>query len=144
MTLASANGRPPAPAEPARPATNALRAETGGGLLKASVQAGIGFAVLFAALTFGPYFWEKSQAASKASGPAPAEKAEPKLADPTPTAPPPSPADPNPKAGAPVVGKPPTKGDIVSKLGENGTKAAPATVNPLDKKDDDIFKEINK
>lgn len=144
MTPASANGRPSAPAEPARPTSNALRTEAGGGLLKASVQAGVGFAVLFAALTFGPYFWEKSQAASKASGPAPAEKAEPKPAEP-PTAPAPSPAEPNPKGTAtPVPGKSPTKGDIVDKLGENASKPAPAKVNPLDKKDDDIFKEINK
>lgn len=131
MTPASPNGR----------LTTALTPDAGG-LLKASLQAGAGFVVLFAGLTFGPYFWDKSQAASKAD-PKPAEKAEPKPAEPQPpTAPTPSPADPSAKTGAPVVGKPPGKDDIVSKLGENGTKTAPAKVNPLDKKDDDLLKDI--
>ena len=34
------------------------------------------------------------------------------------------------------------KADIVSKLNENATKTAPAKLNPLDKKDDDILKDI--
>ena len=118
-----------------------------GGLVAASVQAAIGFAVLFAALTFGPYFWEKSHAATKPGAP---EKGDaPVAAQPsTPVAPPPSTPDPSaaklPPAGAPVAGKQPAAkgGDLLDKLGESGTKAAPAKVNPLDKKDDDILKDL--
>lgn len=147
MTPASPNGQlsKVSPAEaPARGTPAALPADAGGGLLKASLQAAAGFAVLFAGLTFGPYFWDKSQAASKAE-PKAAEKGEPKAAEPQPpAAPSPSPAAPDAKgtAGTPVVGKPPAKGDIVDKLGENGTKTAPTKVNPLDKKDDDLLKDI--
>ncbi len=115
------------------------------GLLNASILAGIGFAVVFAALTFGPYYWEKSQAATKVNAPAPAEKiGTPAAGQPT-VAPAPSTPDPAgklPPVGAPVSGKQPGKGDIVDKLGENGTKTAPAKVNPLDKKDDDILKDF--
>ena len=112
------------------------------GLFKASVQAGIGFVVVFAGMTFGPYFWEKSQAGAKATGPAPAEKTgTPAAGQPAAVAPTPD-ASGKPPAGAAAGGKVPGKGDIVDKLGENGTKAAPAKVNPLDKKDDDILKDI--
>lgn len=146
MTPTSPNGRPqtapradaPAPPSPAR----ALDPSAGGGLLKASVQAAIGFAVLFAGLTVGPYFWDKSQANANPKK-APGEKASPAAAaQPAPAAP--ASPEPNSKlpAGAPVAGKPPAKDDIVSKLGENGTKTAPSKVNPLDKKDDDILKDI--
>jgi hypothetical protein len=148
MTPASPNGRLSnvSTAEaPVRGTPAALPADAGGGLLKASLQAAAGFAVLFAGLTLGPYFWDKSQAATKGEPAAPAAKGEPKPAEPQPpTAPSPSPAAPDAKgaAGAPVVGKPPAKGDIVDKLGENATKTAPTKVNPLDKKDDDLLKDI--
>ena len=108
-------------------------------MLKASIQAAIGFAVLFAALTVGPYFLDKSQASAPPKK-SPDEKGAPAAAQPTPTAP--APASPEPNTKGPVAGKPAGKDDIVSKLGENGTKTAPAKVNPLDKKDDDILKDI--
>jgi hypothetical protein len=113
------------------------------GLFKASIQAGIGFALLLAGLTFGPYFWDKSQGAAKANAPAPAKSDSPAVSQPPP-APPPSAPEPKAPSGAPTaVGKPPGKsGDILDKLGESGTKTAPAKVNPLDKKDDDILKDI--
>lgn len=122
-----------------------LGLSTRSGLFKASVQAGVGFVVLFAGLTVGPYFWEKSQAGAKASSPAPAEKAGPPAAGQPAVAPAPSTPDTGGKlpAGSPTAGgKVPGKGDIVDKLGENGTKTAPAKVNPLDKKDDDILKDF--
>ena len=119
-----------------------LGRSTRSGLFKASVQAGIGFVVLFAGMTFGPYFWEKSQAGAKATGPAPAEKTGTPAAG-QPAAVAPAPATPDASGKLPAAGgKVPGKGDIVDKLGENGTKAAPAKVNPLDKKDDDILKDI--
>ncbi len=113
-------------------------------LLVASLVAGIGFVALFAGLTVGPYYWEKWQATANA--PAPAEKPDAPPPGP-PVAPAPSVPDPGasnklPPGGSPVSGKPPAKGDILDKLGENGTKAAPTKVNPLDKKEDDILKDI--
>jgi hypothetical protein len=152
------NGEPQKGQSPATPtstqdaahsAQDSLGLSSSAGLLKASVQAGIGFAVVFAALTFGPYFWEKSHAATKAT-PAPTEKDTPTAAQPTqPAAPAPAPstpADSNANAktptGTPTTGKQPKGDDILNKLGENGTKAAPAKVNPLDKKDDDLLKDI--
>lgn len=119
----------------------------GSGLLKASIQAGIGFAIVIAVLTFGPYFWEKSHATTNAS-PTPAEKGDAPSANQPAVAPAPTPADPN--AGSKGQPSSPTAGkqsngkgdDILNKLGENGTKAAPTKVNPLDKKDDDLLKDI--
>lgn len=112
------------------------------GLIKASIQAGVVFAVLLAALTVGPYYWDKSQANTKAT-PDATDKGD-KPAAPVPQAPPPSvpdPKGPNPVAGGPGP-KPPGKGDLLDKLGETGTKGAPTKTNPLDKKDDDLLKDI--
>ena len=138
----------PAPLQPAPSPKEALGVSPTSGLLKPSIQAGVGFAVLLAGLTFGPYFWEKSHAATNAP-PAPAGKTDAPAAGQPPTAPAPSPATPDPNtaskvpaAGSPAAGKPPAKGDILDKLGESGTKTAPAKVNPLDKKEDDILKDI--
>lgn len=138
----------PAVAEPPAPAATpkeALDAAPASGLFKACVQAGIGFAALLAALTFGPYYWDKSHASTNAA-PAPKEKGDAPQAGQPPVAPAPSPVTPDPNTkgapGSPVAGKPPGKGDILDKLGESGTKNAPPKVNPLDKKDDDILKDI--
>lgn len=138
----------PARADAARPfrtqtPRNALGGSARRDLILASGLAAIGFAVVFAGLTFGPYFWNKSQGAAK---PTPAEKTDTPPANQLPVAP--APATPDPGAGAklppsPTPGKlPNNKGDIVDKLGENGTKVALPKVNPLDKKDDDILKDI--
>ena len=138
--LSTATAQPPAPTP-----KEALDAAPGSGLFKACVQAGVGFAALLAALTFGPYYWDKSHASTNAA-PATKEKTDAPPANQPPVAPAPSPAAPDPNAkgapGSPVVGKPPGKGDILDKLGESGTKTAPPKVNPLDKKDDDILKDI--
>jgi hypothetical protein len=162
MTPASPNGEPlngqlpsarPEPATTAaasreprtQSAKEALGASVGSGLFMASVQAGIAFALLLGALTLGPYYWEKSQANATPT-PAPAEKGKAApAANQVPVAPAPSSPDPNANGkGAPTVanGKQPKKGDIVDKLGENKTKTAPAKVNPLDKKEDDLLKDI--
>lgn len=141
------NGQHPATrtepqAPPAHSAQESLGLTANNGLFKASLQAGVGFAFLLAGLTFGPYLWDKSHAATKAPAPAPAKSDAPAASQP-PTAPPPSASEPKAASGAPTaIGKPPAKGDILDKLGENGTKTAPAKVNPLDKKDDDILKDI--
>lgn len=94
--------------------------------------------VLFAALTVGPYLSNlaaKSQpAAAKPGEPPAAEKAEPVAAtEPAPK----KPVDPS----KPLAGP---KSDIVGKLGENVAKPASPSTNPLDKKDDDILKDLNK
>ncbi len=127
-----------------RPPRDTLGHSARSDLFLASLVAGFGFAVLFVGLTFGPYYWNKSQGTTKAT-PAPAEKSDAPPAS-LPVAPAPTSPDPGaaklPPGGSPVVGKVPGKGDILDKLGESGTKAAPAKVNPLDKKDDDILKDI--
>ncbi|MBM3982536.1 MAG: hypothetical protein FJ304_20145 [Planctomycetes bacterium] len=121
---------------------DALGLSAQSGLIKASVQAGVVFAVLLAALTVGPFYWDKSQANTKAA-PDAADKGD-KPAAQVPQAP--APAVPDPKGPNPVAGGPspkqPGKGDLLDKLGETGTKPAPTKTNPLDKKDDDIFKEL--
>jgi hypothetical protein len=163
MTPASPNGEPQngqlpvtrpetvAPtAAPREPRTQtpkeALGASAGSGLFMASIQAAVGFAVVLGALTFGPYFWEKSQANATPS-PAQGEKGKAApAANQLPVAPAPSSPNPAPSGklppGNPTVGKQPGKGDIVDKLGENGRKTAPAKLNPLDKKEDDLLKDI--
>jgi hypothetical protein len=132
--------------EPGSSSAQAFGPSGGSGLLKASLQAGVGFAIVIAGLTFGPYFWEKSHAATNAA-PKPSEKGDTPSASQPAVAPAPTPADPNAGSKAPpsspTAGKPPNgKDDILNKLGENGTKAAPTKVNPLDKKDDDLLKDI--
>ncbi len=149
MTPTIPNGEPqngqlkastrPRPETPTHSAKESLGQSAPSGLLKASLQAGIGFAIVFAGLTFGPYYWEKSQASTKAS-PEPAEKGAPA---PPPVAVAPPPSTPNPKGPQPPTpGKPAGKDDILNKLGENGTKTAPGKTNPLDKSNDDLLKDI--
>ncbi len=130
----------------------ALTASTG--LVKPSLQAGIAFALLLAALTFGPYFWEKSHAAARATTPSAEKNEQAPAAAPTQpeTAPAPStPSSPSSPAAKPPTGSqaaglptkgPASKGDIIEKLGENVKKEAPSKVNPLDKKEDDLLKDI--
>lgn len=108
------------------------------GLLRACIQAGVVTVVLLAALTVGPYLWDRQFPPAAKSGP-PA-KAETATTPEPPTAPDPTPKkSPTPPAEA---SKSPNKSEIVGKLGENVAKPASPSVNPLDKKDDDILKEI--
>lgn len=156
MTPTVANGQPKkgSKTEPAVAGGQAFRAPTlrdafgpsdHGSLLGASLMAAGGFAVLLAVLTFGPFLFTKAQPAANAA-PTPAEKPESPPAAQAVAPAPKSPADNSPKApaaGTSVAGKQPAKkDDILDKLGESGTKTAPAKVNPLDKKDDDILKDI--
>ena len=108
----------------------------GSGLMKPFIQASIVTAVLIGLLTVLPYFQDKGKTVeAKGSGPA-VEKQEP-------TETPKQAAPESPVKAAPGTGtKTDNKADIVSKLGENATKTAPAKLNPLDKKDDDILKDI--
>ena len=121
---------------------NALGDSARRDLILASGLAAIGFAVVFAGLTFGPYFWGTSQGSAKPT-PDPVDKTV-TPADQPPVTPAPAPREPGAKLPtSPTPGKlPNSKDDIVNKLGENGTKTAPPKVNPLDKKDDDILKDI--
>ncbi len=129
----------------------ALGLPAGTGLFKPFLVATVLTAVAFAALTVGPYYWEKSHPpAGKEGSPAAGNTPE----SPAPTAPSPSvapqpsspengsPKSPSPPSGTPDLGKSAGKDDILGKLGESGTKVVPARVNPLDKKDDDLLKDI--
>ncbi|MDB5306109.1 MAG: hypothetical protein JWO38_311 [Gemmataceae bacterium] len=118
---------------------------SGNSLLWPFVQASVVTAILFAALTAGPYLWEKQPAAAADSG-QPAKTENP-AATPPPASPAPPPTTPAPDTTAKKpadVTRPPTGGkkDITDVLGESGTKPASPKVNPLDKKEDDLLKDI--
>ena len=109
------------------------------GLLKPFLLATAITAILLAILTAIPYFLAKqSDPTTKQVQPAPevpeAAPAAPVQNDPSKT----------PAVTPPVPGKTstPKSKDLVDILGESGTKKANPKVNPLDKKDDDILKEI--
>jgi hypothetical protein len=107
---------------------------SGNGLLKPSLQAAMGTAILLALLTVIPYFVSPPKASAENNGtPAPAEKAQPAE----------TPKQPETQAKAPTNPKGAAeKGDILNKLKENETKTAPLKTNPLDNKDDDLLKGI--
>ena len=151
---------PPAVAEAfrqfrSRSPQEALGLSDQSGLLMASVQAGVVILVLFAALTIGPYFIDRSNS-SASTNPTPApEKHEvepaPQPSTPSNSKTAPSPSTPGPDASSkqPVtgnptaVGKTPPKGkDIVDVLGESGTKTVSPKINPLEKGGDDLLKDI--
>lgn len=104
----------------------------GNGLLRPFIQASIGGAILLVLLTVIPYFVDPPKAAEAKVLPPAEQKQEPTE---TPK------SQPEPKT--PVNAKGPSgKSDILDKLGENATKTASPKINPLDKKDDDILKDI--
>lgn len=113
----------------------------GSGLLKPFLQATVACLILLALLTVVPYFVDPPRSEAKGPPPIP-ERPEP--------APGETPKDQNPsKANTDGTPKTQTTGakgnkgdDILNKLGENGTKSASPKVNPLDKKDDDLLKDI--
>ncbi|HEX3151820.1 MAG TPA: hypothetical protein VHR66_27355 [Gemmataceae bacterium] len=122
----------------ARSPQESLGLQSDRGLLKAFVLAAIGTGVVFVALTVVPYLIHKAKPADQqptASGgnePAPAA-----TTSPTP------PGDQTAKAPAADPSKPKAKGkDLPDVLGESGVKTGSPKVNPLDKKEDDIFKEL--
>ena len=110
------------------------------GLLTSSIVATVIVGVLFVALTVGPYLKSRAEGISKDTA-KPAEQAKPENSEPTTpptitTTPPKANPDPSKPTGP--------KSDIVGKLGENVAKPASPSSNPLDKKDDDILKDLNK
>lgn len=115
------------------------------GLLGAFAIASVCTLVLFVVLTLVPYLMAKQDAAPQA--PADAAQAEAPKADPTPKQPKPAtPAPATAKADTPApVPAPTAKGPDISKtLGESDVKTASPKVNPLDKKDDDLLKILDK
>jgi hypothetical protein len=115
----------------------------GSGLLKPFLQAAAASLILLALLTVVPYFVDPPKSA-EAKGPPPIpERQEPAPSE-TPKDQQPSKPGPEGTAKTPTPASPKgNKGDdILNKLGENGTKTASPKVNPLDKKDDDLLKDI--
>lgn len=112
-------------------------------LFRSCVHAGLITLVLFAIFTAGPYFWGKSKPAPEA---APAAAPTPETPAPTPSTPPPGqvPNDPVAAKAPPTGPAPAGKADLLDKLGESGTKSANPKVNPLDRKDDDLLKDLDK
>jgi len=116
------------------------------GLFKASVQAGIIFAIGFAVLTFIPFLLEsaKGTKATVNANPAAAPGDQPADTSPS-TAPQPS-TPTTPKTDTttktPTNAKIPGKDDILNKLGETGTKTgSPKSKDPFKANgDDDLFK----
>jgi len=115
-------------------------------LPRACLQAGLIIVGLMAVLTAGDYLLKKQFPAESKAAPKPAEAAA------TDTAPPaPNPA--NLPASSPSANKPadvpadtakspqPKKKDILDHLGESGSKKA-GSGNPLDKKEDDLLKDL--
>jgi hypothetical protein len=118
--------------------SESLGLPTGNNLTRPFIQATVITAVIFAALTVGPYLFDSSAPAeTKGKAANSAEKQEPG------ESPKGQPTESTPKSPIANSGKPPAgKSDILDKLGENSKKSAPAAVNPLDKKDDDLLKDI--
>jgi len=123
----------------------ALGLPSGSGLLIPFLYATAGAAVLLMALTIVPYLVDQARQRAAAAE-AETEKAKPPETPEgkTPVAPEAgSPATKtSPKLPATGSPKTPGKGDILDKLGENGSKTVSPKVNPLDKKEDDILKDI--
>ncbi|WP_020475128.1 hypothetical protein [Zavarzinella formosa] len=123
-----------------------LGVNTKNSLLRASIQAGIVTGVLFAALTIVPYVLAKvfppapkevkqTPAETETTAPTTAPASTTKETAPTQTAKktPDGPAVPPKTAG---------KKDIMDVLGETGAKPSNPRVNPLDKKEDDLLKDL--
>jgi|GEM_PF-477584 len=128
-----------------------LGAITQSGLARAFVQATIGAVVLVVVFTIVPFLIAKQfPATMETSSNAPVTA--------TASTPTPGPAtNPNPNSntaaatatvssGSGAASTPAGKAsatEVLDKLGENITKTSSPKVNPLDKKDDDLFKELN-
>jgi hypothetical protein len=128
---------------PKKSAQEALGLPVGSGLAMPFFVATIGSLVILAMLTVVPYALNKVQSTDQPAAPTLTNTE--KQDQPSPTQPTTAPAtstptaDANSKTAAPKVTG---KGDILDKLGENGKKMEKPNVNPLDKKDDDLLKEI--
>jgi hypothetical protein len=121
----------------ARSPQESLGLQADRGLLKSFLLATIITGVAFAALTVVPYLIHKAKPATEQPTPEANPPAATSPSSPTP------PADQTAKAPPGDVGKTKPKGkDLPEVLGESGVKTGSPKVNPLDKKDDDIFKEL--
>jgi hypothetical protein len=125
----------------ARSPQESLGVQSNRGLLKESFLAAAITGVVFAALTVGPYYANKFFPASAPSTPAAQSGVDPNPQNPSPAPSPAANTEAKKPAGEP--GKTPKGKDIPDVLGESGVKKGSPKVNPLDKKDDDIFKELN-
>jgi hypothetical protein len=126
---------------PKKSAQEALGLPVGTGLLVPFTVAAIGIMLSLIVLTAIPYAMAKvSTTSEKPAVPDSTEKQE----QPATTQPPSAPttSNPTPDSSSKVNPKVPGKGDILDKLGENGKKIEKPNVNPLDKKDDDLLKDI--
>lgn len=127
----------------ARSPQESLGLKTERGLLKAFVQAALVTGVVFAALTVGPYYLQKQSGAAPQTEPAPAPADAAPPAAPPPSTPAPDATAKKTPAPAADPGKPAGKKDLMDVLGEGGTKKSSPKVNPLDRKDDDLLKDLN-
>ncbi len=113
-------------------------------LAVAMLQATVATVLLMAALTFGPYLW--SPATGTAAPSTPATPPEPARADskaPTPPAVPES-GKPAREPGNEASQQAPVSKKALEKLGLTDTRKADPRVNPLEKGDDDLLKELDK
>lgn len=110
----------------------------GNGLMKPFLQATAACLILLVLLTVVPYFVDPPKSEAKGPPPIP-ERNEPAE---TPKDQPPAKASPEANSKVSTPNTKGNKGDILDKLGENGTKTVSPKVNPLDKKDDDLLKDL--
>lgn len=112
------------------------------GLGRSFIQATIITAIVFALLTLGPYFYEKAYPPAPKQAKTHANE-NPENANPTPSNPS---ADNTAKKGPETLTTQPKvagKKDILDVLGESGTKSGtPKGGNPLDRKEDDLLKDL--
>lgn len=113
---------------------------TKSGLIKATIQATVATIVVVAVFTVGPYVAAKQFPATTKPDATPSTES--KAATPsTSSAPTPTPGDASP-AATPSPSTTVNPNDVLTKLGENDTKKSSPKVNPLDKKDDDLLKDL--
>jgi hypothetical protein len=126
---------------PKKSAQESLGLPEGNGLFIPFVAATIGIMFFLVVLTAVPYFFAKQGSSSEQpTAPTANDKQEssPSNQQAVTPAPPSKTSDSTSKVAPKGTGK----NDFADKLGENSTKTAKPNVNPLDKKDDDILKEI--
>ena len=100
-------------------------------LVKCTLQAGIGWLVVMVIFTLGPWLWSMINPPTSKVAPPPAATAAPAAA----TAAVPAPAEPKAAEPAPSA-------KVTEKLGIGETKEAPANQNPLEKASDDLLKDL--
>ena len=125
-------------------AQESLGIPPGTGLFLPFIVASVAMLFLLGLLTAFPYALarlEPPAAQEEKQSPAANDKMEsPATGQPTPSTPT-APSYSSSEVKQPT-GKVAVKGDIIEKLGENEKKTAKPNVNPLDKKDDDLLKDI--